>query len=262
MTDAPLRQTFDSAADHYDDARPGYPEELFDDLVDISRIPPDGRILEIGPGTGKATLPMARRGYRILGIELGTQLAGRLQQNLATYPNVEVEVGTFETNPIEPNAFDLVMAATAFHWLEQPAGYRQCYHALKPDGSLAIFRHEHVWTPASGAFFNDTQEFYVRYMPGTPPGFRLPTPDEVLDSAEEIEASGLFGPVKVRRYMWDETYDAASYIRLLNTYSGHLALNEMSRQGLYDGIASVIDDKYGGRITKTYLVILHVARRR
>lgn len=262
MTDAPLRGTFDQAADRYDEARPGYPEQLFDDLIEISATPPGCYILEIGPGTGKATLPLARRGYHILGIELGEQLAAKLRENVAALPNVEVQVGPFETHPIEPSAFDLVMAATAFHWLEQPAGYRQSYHALKPGGSLAIFRHEHVWTPASGSFFNDTQEFYERHMPGTPPGFRLPTPDEVLDSVEEIEASGLFGPVEVRRYMWDETYDAESYIALLDTYSGHLRLNAPSRRALYEDIAGLIDDKFGGQITKTYLVILHVARRR
>jgi SAM-dependent methyltransferase len=57
-----LRATFDRVAPLYDEARPTYPEELFDDVVSLSGIPPGGRILEIGCGTGQATVLFARRG--------------------------------------------------------------------------------------------------------------------------------------------------------------------------------------------------------
>ena len=72
---AKLRATFDEAALLYDEVRPGYPEELFDDVVSLSGIPSGGRILEIGCGTGQATVPLARRGYRILCVELSENLA-------------------------------------------------------------------------------------------------------------------------------------------------------------------------------------------
>ncbi len=52
-----LRATFDGAALLYDEVRPGYPEELFDDVVSLSGIQPGGRVLEIGCGTGRATVP-------------------------------------------------------------------------------------------------------------------------------------------------------------------------------------------------------------
>src|ERR1700693_3852716 len=60
-----LRTTFDEDALLYDQARQGYPEALFNDIVALSDIPSHGRILEIGCGTGQATVPLARRGYRI-----------------------------------------------------------------------------------------------------------------------------------------------------------------------------------------------------
>src|SRR5215210_4042068 len=47
-----LRTTFDEAASLYDEVRPGYPEDLFDDIISLSGIPARGRILEIGCGTG------------------------------------------------------------------------------------------------------------------------------------------------------------------------------------------------------------------
>jgi len=43
---------FDEAALLYDEVRPGYPEELFDDVVPLYGIPSGGRILEIWCVTG------------------------------------------------------------------------------------------------------------------------------------------------------------------------------------------------------------------
>src|ERR687893_552443 len=88
-----LRTTFDGAALLYDEVRPGYPEELFDDVVSLSGIPSGGRILEVGCGTGQATLPLARRGYNILCVELGENLAAVARRNLAAYPRVGILTG-------------------------------------------------------------------------------------------------------------------------------------------------------------------------
>lgn len=258
---ARLRETFEQAARIYHEARPGYPEELFDDLVALAGIPPGGRILEIGSGTGIATLPLARRGYAIHCIELGEQLAAVARENLAAYPGVSVEVGEFEELPVEEAAHDLAISATAWHWIDQPTGYRKVAQALKPGGSIAIWRHDHVWSAAGGSFWDHVQEIYEREMPGTEPGLRLQHPDDIPDEAAEIDASGLFGPVTLRRYVWDVAYDAESYLRLLSTYSGHIDLAEPNRGRLFQGIADLINGPDNGRIVKGYLAILHVARR-
>jgi ubiquinone/menaquinone biosynthesis C-methylase UbiE len=63
--DMQLHETFDKVADLYDKIRPNYPEELTADIMSISKIPPRGRILEVGCGTGQSTLPFACSGYRI-----------------------------------------------------------------------------------------------------------------------------------------------------------------------------------------------------
>ena len=94
-----LRTSFDGDALLYDEVRPGYPEALFDDVVSLSGIPIGGRILEIGCGTGQATVPLSRRGYPILCVELGENLAAVARRNLAAYPLVEVQTGDFEKYP-------------------------------------------------------------------------------------------------------------------------------------------------------------------
>src|SRR5712692_3661443 len=91
-----LRATFDSAASLYHHARPGYPDELFDELVELADLRPGARLLEVGCGTGLATIPLARRGYQITCVEIGRDLAVRARRNLAGLSGVQVVQDAFE----------------------------------------------------------------------------------------------------------------------------------------------------------------------
>jgi SAM-dependent methyltransferase len=262
---AKLRATFDEAALPYDEVRPGYPEVLFDDVVSLSGIASGGRILEIGCGTGQATVPFARRGYRILCVELGENLAAVARRNLEAYPRAEVLVGPFEEWRPQEAAFDLTVSATAFHWLDPEVAYPKVAGALRPRGSLTLFWNVHVHTDADRDFFEEAQRIYERETPEIvryDDSRGLPRPDEVPSRTPEIENSGLFEVKATRNYRWDETYDAAGYLRVLNTYSGHRSLSNHARERLFQGIADLIDQQFGGSITKGYLTTLYVARRR
>ena len=112
-----LRAIFDEDAERYDRARPGYPAALFDDLAELAGVGPGCRLLEIGPGTGKATVDLARRGCCLVAVELGPNLAAVARANLAAVDaapaSYEVVVSAFETWPLPPEPFDVVLAATA-----------------------------------------------------------------------------------------------------------------------------------------------------
>src|SRR5690349_224758 len=97
-----LRTVFDQVADDYDAVRPGYPPALIEDIINLAALPSAAKILEIGCGTGQATLPFAQRGYHITCLEIGPALAGRATQHLRPYPNVHVQVTAFEAWPAEP----------------------------------------------------------------------------------------------------------------------------------------------------------------
>lgn len=256
-----LRTTFDRVVSLYDEARLGYPEALFEDVVSLSRIPEGGRILEIGCGTGKATLPLARRGYGILCVELGENLAAFTRRKLAGYPRVEVLTGAFEDWGEKESAFDLVVSAESFHWLKPAPAYRKIFRALRPDGAIALFWNRPARSERDEGFFAAAREVYLREAPELvekhPP--RLPKPDEVSGRAEGIEESGLFGALVVRRYPWEAEYDAESYTRLLGTYSDHISLDDAVRDRLFRAIADLIDTEFGGRIVKGYVSVLYLA---
>ena len=93
---------------------------------------------------------------------------------------------------------------------------------------------------------------------GRPP----PAEEATMPVKVEIEQTGLFDTVTVRRYRWDLTYDAARYLQVLYTYSDHRRLDPASRERLFHGIARLINAEYGGQITKGYLTMLFLARRR
>jgi SAM-dependent methyltransferase len=195
-----LRGTFDGAALLYDEVRPGYPDALVADVIALSGVPPGGRLLEIGCGTGQATLAFARRGYRVLCVELGESLAAVAQRNLAAWPGVRVITGAFEGWPVEEGAFDLALSATAFHWLDPAVSYPKIHRALTPAGSLAVFWNTHVRSDRDAGFFDAVQGVYEREAPELTRGVGpLPGPGDVADTSDEIARTGLFTNVRTRR---------------------------------------------------------------
>lgn len=264
MTDqCGLRMTFDSAADLYQQARPEYPEHLYEAMIAAAGLSADNRLLEIGSASGKATLPLVRRGFRITCVEPGPALAAAARRNLARFPDVEVVQSMFED--IDPSAherFDLVFAATAWHWLDPAVRYRRTWELLRPGGHLAFWSATHVFPEGGDSFFVDLQEIYDEIGEGLPDGVTCPRPEELPDQREDIEASGLFEPVLVRHFDWEVAYDADGYTRLLDTFSGHIAMEPWKRRRLYSEIRRRMDERADGLLRRGWAAVLHVARRR
>lgn len=210
--DRPLRAVFDEDAERYDRARPGYPAELFADLAALTGLRPGDRVLEIGPGTGQATVPLAERGYRVVAVKLGPNLAAVARRNLADFPDVEVVNAAFEDWPPPAERFGVVLCATAFHWLHPDVRLIRVDEALAPGGALAVVATRHV-AGGDEAFFAAAQECYERFMPGTPPGLTLLPADRLPTQAAELEAGGRFAVSAVRRYEHDITYTTAGLPR-------------------------------------------------
>jgi len=255
-----LRKTFDSAAADYNAVRPGYPEQLYDDVMSLAGIQPNGCALEIGCGTGIATLPFAQRGLEILCLDIGPELIALARKNLSTYPLVRFEQASFEDWPVYAGAFDLVYAATAFHWIPPEIGYRKAAEALKAAGSLAIFDHEHP-RPFPG-FFEEVQPIYNQHVPEwSEKRKRTSLQDEIESKARKLRDSGFFAEVLVKTYSWSHTYTTSEYLRLLNTYSDHLLLEDARRCSLYQAIGDLIERNYQGHVDRPYLTVLYLARK-
>lgn len=248
-----LRKTFGEDAELYDRVRPTYPPSLYDDLAELMGYPIRPRVLEIGCGTGQATAPMIRRGWSVKAVELSPDLARIARDKL---PELEVITADFESWPLPAEKFDLVLSATAFHWIDPEIRVVKSADALRPGGLLAVVSTHHV-AGGSEAFFVEVENCYRRFAPD-PAEDGLPPADAVPDDATEFDGSGRFGPAEFRRYVWEQTYTTAEYLDLLSSYSGHRALTEEARDGLYGCISALIEAA-GGSITKRYLTQLTAA---
>ncbi len=249
---------FDGVADLYERYRPGYPVALIDTLVEISGLQPGNRLLEVGSGTGKATRMLAGRGYSILCIEPGRNLAALAAQTLKAFPEVSFDTVPFEEWRVQPGVFDLVYSAQAWHWVPQPLGFSRAAQALKDNAYLGLFWN--MYPQLRGAVYEGIQAVYQRLAP------ELAASREPLESlAAQREAaileSGCFDRLRTCRYAGTAWYDIEHYLGFLSTTSDHLRLTDHRRLQLFAAIAEVIA-AHGGVIEKPYLAVLYVAQKK
>jgi SAM-dependent methyltransferase len=254
------RATFDSAAELYEAARPTEPPALFEDLFDLTGLQQGGVALEIGCGTGKATRAVLERGVSVVCVELGARLADVARRNLSGLP-VEVHVAPYETWESEPERFDLVYAAKAWHWIDPDVRYIKTHSLLRPGGHLAFWSAQHAFPSDFDPFFAEIQEVYDALGESDRDAWPPPPPEDLPDKSAEIEASGLFEDVQVRRHLWETMYTADEYIGLLGTFSGHIAMDDAKREKLYSEIRTRLARRHDQRVRRHWLAILHVARR-
>lgn len=256
-----LAATFDTAAALYHRARPEYPAALYERLLEVTGLHAPAALLEVGCATGKATLPLARLGFRITALEPGATLAAAARANVAGY-EVDVVEARFEDWKPNGAVFDLVFAATAWHWVDPEVRYPKAAAVLRPHGHLAVWGAGHVIPYDGDPFFEEIQEIYDEIGEGLPPSSVTPRPGELDDDREEIEASGFFEVIETRQYDWETIHDAESYIDLLNTFSGHIAMAEWQRERLYGEIRRRLAERDDGRLRRHWGGVLHIARRR
>ncbi|HVG94648.1 MAG TPA: class I SAM-dependent methyltransferase [Planctomycetota bacterium] len=249
------RTSFNERAEQYDAARPGYPEALVRDVLERAGA---RRIVEVGAGTGKATIAFARAGCEIVALEPGPRLVAFLRRKIAGFPDVRVESTTFEAWSVPDRGFDLVLSAQAFHWVDPAVRYLK---AARIAAHLAILTNETApIDPQLRAAFDHA---YTRW---TGPGDGNELAGRAVEIArrtwtEDIDRSGLYGPVDVLTVPWKATYTSRDYVALLETYSDHAALDARMRRGLHEAIAGAID-RHGGRIVVPYVALAFVARAR
>ncbi len=244
-----LRTTFDEVAELYERARPGYPPALYDDLAELARLRAGARILEIGCGTGQATRDLVGRGYEVTCVEMGGNLAAVARK---TVPRAEIVVAPFEDWDPRGRRFDVVFAATSWHWIDPDVRYAK---AAAVADTLAVVATRHVSSATDDSLYADLQDAYVD---AGEERMDLPHPDDVPDESAEMVASGAFADVAVRRYVVALDYSIDEYIPVLETYSGHRAMKPAARERLYAAIRRIVRDRI---VRKHYLFLLQVAHR-
>jgi SAM-dependent methyltransferase len=243
--------SFNEVAALYDAARPLYPHAVMDDLATLTGSQPGDHVLEIGCGTGQITVPLAERGVRITALEPGADLAAIARTKLAAYRDALVIERRFEDYDLPPQPFDLVVSATAFHWVDPSIRVIKAARALKPGGYLAII-HTH-WGVGThrDAFGARSQPCYERWDTEAEPGFVPPVIVDLPVTRPELADSPSFSSVEHRLYEQVNHYSTASYLDLLRTFSNIHGLDAAARDNLLTCIGQLIDGEFDGTLTRS-----------
>ncbi|MEU0075020.1 methyltransferase domain-containing protein [Streptomyces sp. NPDC006332] len=272
MTDDPkvssnrraLGRVFNEVPELYDRVRPGYPDELFADLGAVSGMGEGSSVLEVGCGTGQATRSLAALGCSVTAVEPGVDMAALARHRIASFPNVEVETSTFEEWDDRGRRFDVVVAASSWHWVDPLVGWRRAHDVLAPGGWMALLGHVVVRRPGEAQVYAETADLHERFCPGNPDWGHPPLEDEVRATDEGwglVDGPGeLFGPASVRWYPTVQWFDGDGFADHLRSLSLYRRLEPDVREPLLDAIAGRIRTRMGDRASRRYLSVLRVGQ--
>jgi SAM-dependent methyltransferase len=253
------RGRFGEDVDAYERTRPVAPDNVFADIMRLAGLQPGSDVLEIGPGTGQATRQLARRGLRVLAVEIDGRLAERSCANVADFANVEIVESSFEAFEAAGRIWDAVVACNSFHWVDPRVRFAKVADVLRPDGYLAILSTPVVVPADASRFWWDLQDDWGAVGAGRVDP-RSKRPDLVDDFASAVRSCGYFEePVTVRR-PFAATQSAQDYVASLSTQSGFKELGSDAGAELLLRVERRIAAS-GGALTVHRLAVLTVARR-
>ena len=263
MSDPPRlrerRLAFGSVAAQYDRARPSYPAEVFDTLIEHADLRPGERVLEVGAGTGKATRLLLDRGLHVIAVEPDPAMADLLARNCRGR-ELEVVQGDFEGyKPHE--RVRLIVSAQAWHWVDHATGFARAHEVLAPEGVLAA-----IWTVPDWqtTLLRDAlRAAYAAHAPELEPEFPMHPGSGPVGFEpgwrEGIDSVAGFGDACSIIHRWRADYTAEQYCQLIATHQDHILLEASRREALLEAIAAAID-RDGGRVELVYATFLGMAR--
>ena len=224
------RRTFGRISNLYDKARIGYPAILIDDILDYAEIKTDAIILDIGCGTGQATLPFAQRGYNVIGLDMSQEMIDVAKKKCSSFSNVSFRVETFEDVDFSPDSFDVLTSGMAWHWINQKEREEKAHRILKSGGTLALFwsyqrKQESDFVKALGRILDK----YGGADRG-PAGSKVRQISEMF--YHELKRNPLFTLVEIREYEEDFEFSKNKYFDLVISYGWVQGLPEDKRRAL------------------------------
>jgi SAM-dependent methyltransferase len=250
-----VAEGFGADAGRYDRARPTYPADLVDRIIAAS---PGRDVLDVGCGTGISARLFQAADCRVLGVDPDPRMAG-----LARQGGIETEVARFEDWDPAGRAFDAVVAAQAWHWVDPAAGTAKAAAVLRPGGRLAVFWN--AFDPPKDlreAF----AEVFRRVLPDSPfSGFWARPAVEAYRAgcvkvAAAIRQAGAFGEPEEWLSYWQRPYTRDEWLDLVPTTGGFTRHPKAIQAELLDGLGAAVDAA-GGSFTMSYTTIAATAAR-
>lgn len=237
------RESFNQAAELYDEVRPSYPTELIDWVIKKSGINHSDTLLEIAPGTGQCTKKFAEKDFTIHAVELGDNLARLLMKNMEG-KNVTVDVSPFETwESPKDKKYKLIYCATAWHWIDPEVKYKKTADLLTDDGRLAIIWNNGIGGPTN-PIIEEAYKIMFSYHKETPHSTKPKTAEEVksqvIGTVEMLEESKDYELDDYFVKTWSFLQPKERLIKGFYSQSSFLSLSKSDKEELKEKLEDVI----------------------
>jgi len=264
------RTHFDSIVTEYEFVRPEWISAIYDDIFKYTKSNIGKNAIEVGVGTRKATIPFLNMGYNITAIEINPSMAEYSKNRFNNYSNFNVVISSFEDAVLEKNSFDLIYAASAFHWVDAEIGLPKALRLLKKDGTIALFRYNEI-ASVDDALYNKIRQLHNQYydrfyeIPYQEPVRKIHSdfykPVEIYKGFRfyDLQSFG-FHDVTMKFYDVTLEYTADKYIALLDTLSDHRNLPEDVKVPFYSKTKEAIENS-GGIYKVDYVFQLYLGRK-
>lgn len=131
-----LGRVFDRVADAYDAGRPGYPDEVYRALTEVSGVPLDGATtVDVGAGTGILAQALRARGARVVAVDPAPRMLARLRAK--SMRGVVPVLADGNALPLAGRIADLVTYGQSWHWLDPVTSIEEARRVLRPGGAIA-----------------------------------------------------------------------------------------------------------------------------
>ena len=251
---------YDSVAEAYDRTRPRYPDEILSRMQEIAGLQPGKSVLEIGAGPGIASIELAKLGADTICLEPSPSACELARRKCAVYHNIEFVNTTFEAWDLGDRLFDVVVAATSYHWIAPEVRNRKIAAALKDGGLLVL-----LWnTPPQPSYqvHQTVTEVYLTHAPKLAKyeGYQQHQQNLSALGKETIE-SGYFRNLVTQQQICQITYTIDDYLTLLSTLSPYIRLDSSQRSFLFAELKRVLQLNYGDELELSYLSLLQTIYR-
>ena len=249
MTD----ENFGSFAADYDRHRPDYPAALWSELLsDASSI---NDVVDVGAGTGRAALELARRGLAVTAVEPESGMRRQAEQRARQQGlTIELREGSAERSGLQTQCCDLVVCAQAFHWFDAERALPELHRILRPYGTLAVWWNDRR---VEGVPYMECYEDLIeRYNANYRRGYRGRNWRTILSGG------GFFGDVVEHTFDHTKRVDAEGFIALACT-SSYLrnTLSQSQLEEFADELRCVLHEYHGeGEFDVPYATLLFSAR--
>ena len=238
--------SFDRAADIYDDTR-GFPAGVSEQVAAAtsSFLAHSKRVLEIGIGTGRISIPLTAGGVPMFGIDLSSRMLSRLRQNLpAGVSSPYLVLADACHLPFSDSSLDAVMAVHVFHLISNPeTALDEIQRVLVDGGSLYLGYDEHDTDTPISRIREHWRDITLAYRETA----GLPKRWEFSDVEERVAVNGLHLRGKILAASWEREINVPTYLERLQGgyFSATWNMPEPVLRRLIDELRSWILAEYG-----------------